>query len=284
MTEYLDDSEYAQRRYRDLRRDDVWKRLFARHPDIPDHEANRKAIYDYAFSLADGTITFANLDEAAKTHPSLNRQDKHFATAENAKQDEETLKQFCRDHRLQFNFAALNMLRHVYGGGFKPIAIDQALQSGQISFVRANDEDVARWDTEDAQELVEEIVGARIMTRQDRLKFESMPLEQLRAEVVRIREERRLRRMTGTELRAYLRQQRPVQTHTSELDDMSRDNILLSIEASEREKEGGGADYIRRLLRQFGPDAVNQKLNNGGYVKPQIAGIVREVVHPFDKN
>src|SRR5205807_264818 len=105
---------------RDLRQEHVWRRLFARHPDIPDHEANRNLIYDFAFSLSDGTITFANLDEAAKAHPNLNRQDKHFATAENAKQDEETLRKFCRDHRLQFNFAALNMLRNVYGGGFKP--------------------------------------------------------------------------------------------------------------------------------------------------------------------
>src|SRR5258708_2087938 len=128
MTEHLDDSEYAQRRYRDLHQEQVWKRLFARHPGIPDHEANRKAIYDFAFSLSDGTtITLANLDEAAKIHPNLNRQDKHFANAENAKQDEETLRNFCRDHRLQFHFAALNLLRNVYGGGFKPIVIDQAL-------------------------------------------------------------------------------------------------------------------------------------------------------------
>jgi hypothetical protein len=287
MTEHQDDSEYAQHRYRDLRRNDVWKRLFARHPDIPDHEANRVAIYDFAFSLSDGTITFANLDEAAKTHPSLNRQDKHFATAENSKQDEETLRKFCRDHRLQFHFAALNMLRNVYGGGFKPTVIDQALQSGKISFVRANDEDVARWDAEDEakerSEVLEEILGARLVTLQDKIKFEAMTLDQLRAQFAQIREERRLRQMTGTELRAYLRQQRPAQTSTSELDDMSRDNILLSIEAAERDKEGGGADYIRRLLRQFGPDAVNRTLNNGGYVKPQTAGIVREIVHPFDK-
>jgi hypothetical protein len=299
MTAHQDDSEYTQHRYRDLRRDDVWKRLFARHPDIPDHEANRVAIYDFAFSLADGTITFANLDEAAKTHPNLNRQDKHFATAENAKQDEETLRTFCRDHRIQFNFAALNMLRNVYGGGFKPIVIDQALQSGKISFVRANDEDVARWDAEDEakerSEVLGEILGARILTAQDKIKFGSMPLQQLRAEIAQIREERRMRNMTGHELRAYLRQRQQPPASVPELPNYIERADLLellnSVDSSDANRAielldgksfANGKEAFRYVCDKYGFDAVNQRL--GTYVKPQIAGIVREIVHPFDKN
>jgi len=289
MVEHIDDSEYAQRRYRDARKDDVWKRLFARHPGIPDHQANRIAIYDFAFSLSDGaTITFANLDEAAKTHPDLNRQDKHFATAENAKQDEETLRKFCRDHRLKFNFAALNLLRNVYGGGFKRNVIDQALQTGKISFARASDDDIARWDAEDAQELIEEIVGARIMTQQDRLKFESMPLQQLRSEASRIREERRLRSMTGTELRAHIRsQQQQSSPPAEELPNyIQRDELLALLnspdgsgfpELTGRRTFKTGQEAFRFVCERFGFDIVNRRL--GTYTEPpQIAGIVREII------
>jgi hypothetical protein len=273
MNEHLD-SEYAQRRYRDLRKNDIWKRLFARHPDIPDHEANRKAIYDFAFSLSDGTITFANLDEAAKIHPALNRRDKHFATAENAKQDEETLRTFCRDHRLQFNFAALNMLRNVYGGGFKPIAIDQALRSGKISFVPASDEDIARWDAEDAQELLEEIIGARIITQQDRIKFESMPLEQLRSEVAGIREERRLRSLSSAELRAHIRSQQVDRTEKLP-DDCTKAQLELMLEIED------GRNAFKDLCKRYGWRQIEQRM--GPYTPPAIAGVVRQIRHEFDK-
>jgi hypothetical protein len=281
MSVHVDDSEYAQRRYSDLRQEPTWKRVFARHPDIPDHEANRKAIYDFAFSLSDGTtITFANLDEAAKTHPSLHRQDRHFATAENAKQDEQTLRTFCRDHRVQFHFAALNMLRNLYGGGFKPIAIDQALQSGKISFVPASDEDIARWDYDDAQELLEEIIGARIITQQDRLKFESMSLEQLRLEVARIREERRLQSLTGQELRAHIRSQQVDRTEKLP-DDYTKAQLELMLATDDTGKifkEGRNA--FKDLCKRYGWRQVEERMS--GYTQPAIAGVVRTLRHEFD--
>lgn len=274
MVEHIDDSEYAQRRYRDLHQERVWKRLFARHPDIPDHEANRIAIYDFAFSLSDGTITFANLDEAAKTHPELNRQDKHFATAENAKQDEQTLRKFCRDRRLRFNFAALNMLRNVCGGGFKQIAIDQALQSGKVSFAPASDEDIARWDAEDEakerSEILEEILGARILTAQDKIKCEVMPLEQLRIEITKVREERQLRQLTGAELRAHIRCQQVDRTEKLPAD-YTKDQLLLIIEANPQE--------FKDLCSRYGWRQIEQRV---GYTSPRIAGIVRNLRHEFD--
>jgi hypothetical protein len=158
----------------------TWDRFFFNHPEITDHAANRKLIFNYALSLSDdGVVTFQHLDEAAKL-PSLDRQKpKQALTTSNLKQDEETLQEFCRGNQLASNTAALNLLRQEFGAGFTSVEISQALQSGLISLGPASQEELAAR----AQEYAEQ--------RQDWLVNQASPAE-LREAANRESEQRRV--------------------------------------------------------------------------------------------
>jgi hypothetical protein len=112
----------------------LWDRFFFKHSEISDNLANRKLLFNYALSLSDdGVVRFEHLDESANL-PGLSRQKvKQPLSAANLKQDEETLRQFCRNSQSEPSIAALNMLRQEYGAGFDSGQIDQALQSGLIN-------------------------------------------------------------------------------------------------------------------------------------------------------
>lgn len=159
----------------------VWTGFFFRHPDIKDHAANRKFLFDFALGLSqDGIVTLQHLYEAATTLSTLDRQKpKQPLTAANLKQDEETLQEFCRANRLQPNTAAINLLRQKFGAGFNQVEIDQALQSRLISLGPASEEELA----ESAAEVAE--------ARQDWLANQASP-EQLRQAARQEAEERRL--------------------------------------------------------------------------------------------
>ncbi len=120
----------------------LWTRFFFKHPKLRDTVANRKMLFEYALSLSDdGVVRFQHLDEAAKTLPGLDHQKvKQVPTASNLKQDEETLRQFCRASQLEPSTAALNLLRQEYGAGFDSAQIGNALRSGLVNLGPASDE------------------------------------------------------------------------------------------------------------------------------------------------
>lgn len=168
----------------------VWTQFFFRHPDIKDHAANRKFLFDFALSLSqDGIVTLQHLNEAAQLSTLDRQKPKQPLTAANLKQDEETLNNFCRTHQLAGNTAALTMLREKFGAGFNQVEIDQALQSRLITLGPASEEDVAAWAQWDAEVRADYLhnrarpeEAARIVkadTEQRRQAFQASEQEQM---------------------------------------------------------------------------------------------------------
>jgi hypothetical protein len=162
----------------------VWDKFFFLHPDLKNIDGNRNPLLNRAASLSDdGVVRIQHLDEAFALLVAegfgFARQDiKQPATAANLKQDEETLRKYCRANRRQSNTAALNMLRQQYGGAFKPSVIDQALQSGLIQLGPASDEDIVRWDAEDR--------AAATQARNEWLTDDTVDLTERKAAAARI--------------------------------------------------------------------------------------------------
>ncbi len=278
----------------------VWAFFFHHHPEIADLDAHRKALYERALSLSDDDIVRpAHLDEAAKLLIAEGTiKAKKIPTAAELKQqaakDSETFRQAAVQLGFSDNEANRRMVAKL-GSGYSVADIAQSIRNGlQLSAV--GEAEQQQRDEQERQEILEEIIGARIITRQDRLKFESMPLQQLRSEVARIREERRLHGLTGQELRAHIRsqQQQPSLTVPELPNYIARADLLellnslgspdgsRAIELLDGKSFANGKEAFHYVCDKYGFDAVNKRL--GTYAKRQIAGIVREIVHPFDKH
>lgn len=272
----------------------VWEGFFSRHLDIPDNDATRRALFERGLSLSDDEMVRpAHLDEAAKLliAEGTIRTKKVLTAAElkqQAAKDLETFKQAAIQFGFSNNSANQQLAREVLGLGYSISDIAQAITNG-LRLSPVGEAEQQQRSEHERQEILEEIIGARILTAQDKLKFESMPLEQLRAEIAQIREERRMRNMTGQELRAYLRQRQQPSPAVPELPNHIKRADLIellnsvdspdanrAIELLDGKSFANGKEAFRYVCDKFGFDAVNQRL--GTYVKPQIAGIVREVI------
>jgi hypothetical protein len=169
-----------QRQVDEIQAERIWSRFFFKHPELSDIAANRKMIFDYALSLSDdGVVTFEHLDEAGRTLPGLDRQKiKQPPTATNLKQDEETLRDFCKANQLEPSTAALNLLRQEYGAGFNSAQVANALRSGLIMLGSASDEILREAQEERQDYLVNQASpqelrqAARTEAEQRRVQFQ----------------------------------------------------------------------------------------------------------------
>jgi hypothetical protein len=249
--------------------------LFHRY-QISDCQAHRKALYDRALSLSDGVrVSPAHLEEAAKLLISEHaiKQERIPTAAERHRQqaqDAEAFKQAARQHGFSAN-TANEKLVETLGSGFTVEDIAEAISSNRLQLAPVGSEEQEQRDENERQEILEEIIGGRIITPQDKIKFQSMPLEQLRTELVGIREERRLRGMTGSELRAHIRSQHIDRTEKLPAD-YTKDQLLLIIEGNPQE--------FKDLCRRYGWKAIEERV--GGYADPKIAGVVHNLRHEFD--
>jgi len=263
----------------------IWQSFFSQHPEIADSHANRKALFERGLSLSDDdTVRPTHLEDAAKLLIAERAiTPKRIPTAAELKQqaakDLETFQQAAI--QLGFSNNAANQQEvATLGFGYSIDDIAKAISSNTLHVSPVGDAEQQQRDERERHEILEEIIGARIITRQDRLKFESMPLEHLRAEVARIREERRLRSLTGTELRAHIRSQQVDQTETLP-DDYTKAQLELMLATDDTGKifkEGRNA--FKDLCKRYGWRAIEERM--GGYKPPAIAGVVRQIRHEFD--
>jgi hypothetical protein len=168
----------------------IWSKFFTLdHPEIPDGLSIRQALADRSLSLSDGTTAwYQHLDEAARLLLSEGfikpQEVKQPLTADNLKNDEATLRKYCRDNRLQFNTAALNRLRELYGGNFKVVVkgtqdrIALAIHQGFIQLGPADADTVAQWDAEDQ--------AAATQARNEWLTDDTVDLTERKAAAARI--------------------------------------------------------------------------------------------------
>src|SRR5258708_1722029 len=177
--------------------DRIWDHLFFKHPELKDHVANRKALFEYALSLSDdGFIRFEHLDEAATTLTGLDRQRvRQSPTTSNLASDEATLQKYCRVNRREFNTAVLNLLRDAFGAGFTHADIEHAVQSRVVNFGLASEEQLAEWTREDAEERQDFLINQatpqqlKQAARQESEQRRTQARQQQAAQQVKMREQ-----------------------------------------------------------------------------------------------
>jgi hypothetical protein len=269
--------------------------FFLKHPEVADNVATRQALVRRASTLPDnGIITLEHLEEALQLLVVEGTvKAKKIPTAAERKaqqaQDRQTFQIAARKYGFADNEANFKFIVATLGPGFSENQIPQI----QSQLAPVGPEEQQDRDEQERQEIIEEISGSRVMPMQDKAKLEGMPLDQLRVEVAKVRDERRLRQMSGTELRAYIRGQQQPSPAAPELPNyVGRDDLIAVLNCTDgsefpdlldRKIFANGRQAFEYLCSKWGFDVVNKRL--GVHVAPsEIAGIVREVVHPFDKN
>lgn len=131
------------------------------------------------------------------------------------------------------------------------------------------DEQLAQQQAQERASLIEEIVAdyspSQFAQDVQRKKLQGFSIERLQAKAQEIRDRRFFRSMSKEELKAYLRQQRDLNTPAP---------LELPAEITADAIKRMDPNEIRRLNRIYGRDVVNARL---GYVKPEIGGDVRQV-------
>jgi hypothetical protein len=293
-------------------------RFFFQNPQIRDCESHWKALVSRAETLTsdDGLITFEILEEAAKllvSEGGIKVQKILTETEKKARaaKDLETFKQAAIEFGFADNAASQKLIAEVLGSGYTVYDIGQAINSNTISLAPVGEAEQRKRDEQERNNLVDELIEDQShpwtqetgmdprfyaekqseIQQFQRAKFEGYTTQQLRDAVSNIRERRKFGQMTPTEIRKHLRETRQAPGQDTELNDTSGANILLSMQAAgedrvkaagrEDTRAAGEADYLRRLCRLHGWQAIEQKL---GRVEPHISGIVRSLRHEFDRN
>lgn len=256
----------------------IFEAFFSKNPQVPDNVGTRKALIDRATSLSDdGIINLEHLNEAAQLLIAERTiKPKQILTAAELKQqavkDLETFKQAAIHLGFATNVANEGLVKQKLGSGYSVSDIARAITNGlQLSPV--GEAELEERNESERREIIEEISSTRVMTMQDKAKLDCMTLDQLRAEVAKVREERRLRQMTGSELRAHIRGQQVDRTEKLP-DDYTKAQLELMLEIED------GRNTFKDLCKRYGWRAVEERML--GYVKPEIAGVVRTLRHEFD--